>query len=302
MENAEALMGALFNAALITFIVAAMFAAGLSTTLSALGKVFRNIWLLVLVLLAGLVVRPLVGWGAAAVFSLEPPAYIALLLLAACAGAPFGANMVMNARGNVVIGASLQVVLAIVGGFTFPIVANFMITTAGLGEDFSLPVADLIKTVLYLQLVPFVLGIAVLHWTPEMAKQWKPPVAQVAKYSLMMVTVLGLLGTWRTMLESLGTFVMLAGATFVVVMLIVGWYMAVGDRSTRKATSLIEPASNAGPVFAAVAIGFNNDPQILAAVIMIFVVQIFGSVFAAAYLGKGQPAPEEASAATTQAS
>ena len=92
MENAEALMGALFNAALITFIVAAMFAAGLSTTLSALGKVFRNIWLVVLVLLAAFVVRPLVGWGIAALMSLETPAYIAMLLLATCPGAPFGVD------------------------------------------------------------------------------------------------------------------------------------------------------------------------------------------------------------------
>jgi BASS family bile acid:Na+ symporter len=301
MENVEALMGALFNAALVIFIMAAMFAAGLSTTLSALGKVFKNIWLLVLVLLAAIVVRPLVGWGTAELLSLETPAYVAMLLLAACAGAPFGAKMVMTARGNVVTGASLQVLLAVIGTFTFPIIANFMISAAGLGEDFSLPVADLIKTVAFLQLLPFALGIAVRHWTPETAEKWNPPVTQVSNYALLIVVALALLGNWRTMIESLGTFTLLSGTIFTVVMLIVGWFMTVGDRSTRIATSLIEPVSNTGPVFAAVAIGFNNDPQILSATVMILVVQTFGAVFAASYLGKGQPAPEEASAATTEA-
>ena len=38
METVEALMGALFNASLVTMIVATMFSAGLRTTLSALGK------------------------------------------------------------------------------------------------------------------------------------------------------------------------------------------------------------------------------------------------------------------------
>ena len=50
MENAAAVMEALFNAALVIMIVATMFSAGLSTTLSALGKVFKNVWLLVLTL------------------------------------------------------------------------------------------------------------------------------------------------------------------------------------------------------------------------------------------------------------
>ena len=120
--------------------------------------------------------------------------------------------------------------------------------------------------------------------------------------ALMLTVVLVLLGTWRMMLGSLGTFVVLAGVAFSVIIILVGWFMAVGDKPTRVATSLIEPASNAGPVFAAVAIGFNNDPQILAAVIMIFIVQIFGSVFSASYLGRNQRAPEGASAATSQAS
>jgi BASS family bile acid:Na+ symporter len=105
METAEALMGLLFNTSLVVMIVATMFAAGLTTTLSALSGVFKNFRLLVLVLLAAFVVRPLVGWGAAELLSLATPAYIAMILLAACPGAPVGAKMVMNARGNVVTGA-----------------------------------------------------------------------------------------------------------------------------------------------------------------------------------------------------
>ncbi len=121
METAEALMGMLFNASLVIMIVATMFGAGLSTTFSALGKVFKNIWLVVLVLLTAIVIRPLVGWGTAELLSLETPSYIALLLLAACPGAPMAAKMVMAARGNVVTGASLQVVLAAIGSITFPL-------------------------------------------------------------------------------------------------------------------------------------------------------------------------------------
>lgn len=67
-------MGLLFNTSLVVMIVATMFAAGLTTTLSALGGVFKNFRLLVLVLLAAFVVRPLVGWGTAELLSLPLPA------------------------------------------------------------------------------------------------------------------------------------------------------------------------------------------------------------------------------------
>ena len=237
----------------------------------------------------------MLGWGISALLSLETPAYIAMLLLAACPGAPFGVKMVMNARGHVVKGASLQVLLAVVGTFTFPIVANAMIGAAGLGDDFSLPVADLIKTVAVLQLIPFGLGIAVRHWTPETADKWRPPVTQISNYALMLTVVLALLGTWRMMIESLGTFVLLAGVIFSVVIIVVGWFMAVGGKPTRISTSMIEPVSNTGPVYAAVAIGFNNDPAILSATTMLLFVQVFVAVFVASYLGKKQPTTEEAS-------
>ena len=115
METAEALMGLIFNVSLVVMITATMFSAGLSTTLSALGGVFKKVWLVVLVLLVAFIIRPLVGWGTAAALSLATPEFIAMLLLAACPGAPFGAKLVMTSRGDVVTGASLQVVLAAVG-------------------------------------------------------------------------------------------------------------------------------------------------------------------------------------------
>jgi BASS family bile acid:Na+ symporter len=275
-------------------IVATMFAAGLVTTFAALGAVFKNIWLLVLVLITALVLRPLVGWGLAEVFGLATAGYIVMLLLAACPGAPLGVKFVMTAGGDLTVAASLQVLLAVIGSITFPIVANFMIGTAGLGEDISLPVAELIKTVAFLQIVPFVVGLLVRHWTPEHAMDWRPPVQQVANYTLLIVIALALLGSWRTIIDLIGDRVLLAQALFVIIVIALGWFLSTGGRSIRKATALVEPGSNSGPVFAAIAIAFNNDPEILGiAVALVFVQIILGTVIAS-YMGKDQAAPEEA--------
>jgi len=304
MDSVADLMGALFNASLTIMIVATMFAAGLATTTKALGSVFKNIWLVVLTLIVAFVLRPLVGWGLAAVFSLGTASYIVMLLMAACPGAPLGVKFAMSAKADLTVAASLQVLLAVIGSFTFAPMANAMISGAGLGEEFSLPVWDLIRTVAILQIIPFLVGMAVRHWTPEHALDWRPSVQKVANYTLLIVIGLALLGSWRTILEMFGDFAILAQALFVIIMIALGYYISRGDSSVRKATAMIEPGSNAGPVLAAVAIGFNNDPEILGiAVAMIFVQIVVGTVVGS-WFGKGdgeEEVPAEAEAETAEA-
>jgi BASS family bile acid:Na+ symporter len=303
METAQALLGLIFNASLVIMIVATMFGAGLSTTLSALGGVFKNVWLVLLVLLAAFIIRPLVGWGTAALLSLAVPAYIAMLLLAACPGAPFGAKLVMTARGDVITGATLQVVMAAIGSVTFPITANWLIQAAELGGSISLPVLDLVKTVAVLQLIPFVVGICVRHWSPETAKKWNPTVTQISTFTFVIVLALALLGSWQTLIDLIGSRTLLAATIFAAVMLVVGYLVAVGGKETRSTVALLEPISNAGPVFAAVAIAFNNDPEILGAATGILLVQIIVGTIVASYFAKGRAAPEEtpAEVQTTEA-
>ena len=286
MEIAD-LMGALFNTSLVIMIVATMFAAGLTTTTKALGSVFRNIGLVALVLITAFVLRPLVGWGLAALFSLGTASFIVMLLMAAVLGAPLGVKFAMSAKADLTTAAALQVLLAVIGSFTFAPVANAMIGAAGLGEEFSLPVAELVRAVVVLQIVPFLVGMAVRNWTPERAVDWRPPTQQVANYTLLIVIALALLGSWQIILGLFGDFALLAQALFVVIMIALGYFLSRGDRSVRKATAMIQPGSNAGPIFAAIAIAFNNDPQILGIAVAFIFVQIVVGTLVGSYLGKG---------------
>jgi BASS family bile acid:Na+ symporter len=153
-----------------------------------------------------------VGWGLAAVFSLGAASYIVMLLLAAVPGAPLGVKFAMSAKGDLTTAAAMQVLLAVIGTFTFAPTANFMIGAAGLGDDFSLPVADLIRTVAILQIIPFLVGMAVRHWTADTAASWRPTVQQVANYTLLIVIVLALLGSFQTILDMFGDLAILAQA------------------------------------------------------------------------------------------
>jgi len=174
------LLGAIFNVVLVVFIVATMVSAGFTTTFESLGGVLKRWSLVIMVLFVGFVLRPLIGWGTAELFSLDTPAYIALVLLAAVPGAPLGVKFVKMSGGDVVTGAAFQVLLAVVASLTFAPTANLIIEAANLGDAVSLPVADIIKAVVFLQVVPFAVGILVRHWTEDRALEWNQYAAKVS--------------------------------------------------------------------------------------------------------------------------
>ena len=207
-------------------------------------------------------------------FNLDNSAFIAMVLVASVAGAPLGVKFVMGARADLTTGAVLQVLLAVVASFTFAPTANFIIEAAELGEDVSLPVGDLIKTIVFLQVLPFVVGLLIRHWNEKSAAEWNEFAKKVSGPTFLIVVVLALLGSWKTIIDLLGDRVMIAGAIFPLVMIVIGYYVSIGNYKTRAATALIQPGSNSGPAFAAVAIAFNNDPEILGAMTVLVFLQI----------------------------
>jgi len=292
MDTVVEIMGALFNAALVIMIVATMFNAGLTTTTKALDSVFRNWVLVILVLFTAFILRPLVGYGLAAIFSLGAASYIVTLLLASVPGAPLGVKFAMGAKADLTTAAALQVILAVIGSFTFAPTANALISAAGLGDEFSLPVADLIIAVVVLQIVPFIVGMAVRHWSADTALKWRPPVAQTANITLLIVIALALLGSFRIILDMFGDFAILAQALFVVIMFALGYFISRGDSSVRRATASIQPGSNAGPTFAAIALAFDNDPEILGVAVALIFTQIVVGTLVSSWSGRGEAEEE----------
>ncbi|TVR20139.1 MAG: bile acid:sodium symporter [Nitriliruptor sp.] len=287
---------AAFNIVLVIFITSTMLTAGLGTRIADLTSVLRRGSLLLLVLAANLVVVPLLGWGVAAVFGLSTAATIALLLVASSPGAPFGAKLAMIQRGDVLTGSTLQVLLAAVGSVTFPLTANVLFGWAGLGGELSLPVADLVRSVAILQLVPFAIGLSLRHWAEAIAASWEPVAQKVSSLSFAAVLVLGAGSSWEQIVSLLGSRTLLAAAVFTVLSAIAGGVLATGPRIRRTTLAGIAPLRNAGPAFAAVAIAFDSDPEILAALSGILLVGLLVAIPAAARLAAMRPeaAPEGA--------
>ncbi len=293
-----------FNVIVVVFIISTMFGAGLATTIPALKAMLSNVKLWVAVLIANVIVVPLLGWGVAEVFDLAAPAATAMILFASSPGGPFGAKTAMIQKGEVVLGAALQVLLASVGSVTFAIVANKILTWADVGGGVSLDVWQLVKTVAILQLLPFAIGLFLRYSREDEAKAWAPTALKISNMSLLVVLALMLLGSWSQLVDLLGSRTLLAAIVLAILAMAVGYLISFGPEKTRTTTATLAPIRNTGPVFAAIGIAFNNDPDILAALAGILILGSIIPLVVSGALGKRRTLPGEdaADAAPTAAS
>ncbi|GAA1391104.1 bile acid:sodium symporter [Catellatospora chokoriensis] len=255
----------LLNAITVIFISSTMFAAGLGATLPALRTAFTDVPLLALVLLANLVVIPLLGWGLAALFHLAAAPFIALLLIASSPGGPFGAKLGMIQRGDVTAGAAMQVLLAAIGSVTFALTANVLLTAADVGSGISLDVGTLVRTVAILQLVPFAIGLLLRHHTADTALAWHPATVKVSNVTFLIVLAGMLLGSWKDVVDLLGSRALLAGFLFAALAFGLGTLLSTGSSARRTTMGAVTAVRNLGPALAAIGIAFNDQPAVLGA-------------------------------------
>lgn len=281
-----------FNVALVIMIVSTMVTAGLGITLDELSTTFRQIRLVALVLVANLLVVPLIGWGIAALFSLSTSAYIALILIASSPGGPFGAKLAMMQRGEVVAGAGMQVLLALIGSVTFAVTANWILETANVGGGISLPVANLIKTVVLLQVVPFLVGLSIRQWSSERAGKWRPYTLKTSTAALLLVLASAILGNGQQIAELFGSTTVLAVLLYSAGVIATGALMVIGTMETRTTLALVTQMRSTGPAFAAIVIAFNDNPSILGAATAIALVELAIAVPLAVYLGRSRQSRE----------
>ena len=203
--------------------------------------------------------------------------------------------------GDVVTASSLQILMAALGSFTFPFTANWILSAADLGEGISLPVSQLVRTVVVLQIVPFIVGMAVRNWAPHAAGGWLKKSMRVSGIFFFAALALALLGSWQQIVDLIGSRTMLAALVLAILALALGTLVAVGPSKVRTTVGMLAPNRNAGPVFAAIGIAFANDPAILGAATAIMLIGTVISILFASFLARkrvvaeGAPAPANGS-------
>ena len=167
-----------------------MFGLGLSLTPADFARIGRSPKAVVIILLVQVVLLPLVAFGLAKGFRLEPALAVGLLILAASPGGTT-ANLYSHLfRGDVALNITLTAINSILALVTLPLVVNLALNHFGAGSDtVGIQPGKMIQ-VFAIVLVPVALGMLVRAKAPGFADRMDKPV-RIASAILLALVVIG---------------------------------------------------------------------------------------------------------------
>jgi BASS family bile acid:Na+ symporter len=162
-----------------------MFSLGLTLTLRDFALVVKRPLLVGAGFATHLLVLPLLGLAAGALFQLSPQMALGLFIVSLCPAGTTSNALTFVGRGNVALAVVLTALTSLVTVFTIPIVLSWAVPWFLGGSGTTVPTLDVGTTILQLvriTVVPIVAGMIVRHFAPVFAARmakWLRPTAFV---------------------------------------------------------------------------------------------------------------------------
>lgn len=222
-------------------VIVAMCAAGLRTPPSDFAQVWKRPLPMLVALSINLVVAPLLMLSVLPAMKFPEAAAVGFLICAASPGGPVGPLYAMQAKGHVATAVTAMVMLSLLNVFTAPLTIAW-----GLGPSVSMDtrrlVSSMMTTLIAMQLLPLVTGMAIRRFRVAWAERLAGPLTKIAN-GLLLLIVLGVLVTKGRVVLDLGVAGIVYSATAVLISLGLG--ALVSRRSDeRRAYSLITGVRN----------------------------------------------------------
>ncbi|MBV8639307.1 MAG: hypothetical protein JO322_14605 [Candidatus Eremiobacteraeota bacterium] len=258
----------------IVMLVSLTFGAGLQVDREHLKSVFSEVGLLTRALLANVVIVPLVGVIVTTALRLNPYIATGILLMAISPGVPFVLSGARKKGGRLSFAVALAFLLPVVSIVTVPITARLVLPVQAASE---LPLAHFVTVLFLFQLLPLLAGMAVTA-----ALRRRIPALERACQLLFMLSVIALVivlapriaHSVSVIFGSLGiiAIVLIDGSCIVA-----GWFLGGPQSDDRRILALATTLRNIGLV-ASIATTSFREPEIVAAALTYFVVQVAASV------------------------
>ena len=275
--------------ALNLFVITSMLAMGMSLTVKQILEPLRNVRLVVLVLVGNFVLVPALAWLLTVVLPMGQAQTTAIILVGACAGAPFLPKLAQMSKGNLALSVGLMVLLMVFTIFYAPLVLPLLLPGA------QVDVAAIAQSLIFLMLLPLAIGLLVKWRYPETAVSWQPHLSQASTYSLLLLTVAALLLQYRNIIGAIGSWLILATLLLVVGALAAGYLLSFGSNPTdRKVTALGTAQRN---LSAALLVGASfGDAETLVMTLVASLILVVVLIVLSGELGKRAAGAPEASA------
>jgi BASS family bile acid:Na+ symporter len=255
--------------------------AGLQINREHLAATFKNVSLDVRALFANFIAVPIYGVLLARAFRLDTAVATGFLLMAIAPGAPFILIGAREKGGRLSLAVLMALIFPLVSIVTVPITASIVLPP---DQRAHLPIAQFIITLIVMQLLPLVGGVAIAQRLPSVAEKIEKPVRLLFYLSIVALIVLLLPMVVSHVHAVYGSNGMLAMTCIVILSLVTGYLLGGPDQHERRTLSLGTALRNIGLCAVVATTSFGATSLVTSAVIAYLIVQavlttIIGVVF-----------------------
>lgn len=235
----------LINVLAAITLIEMMIALGLGLTFSTVVNSLRTARLIWRALFANYVIVPCLAVALLLAFDAPPMVAAGLLIVAVCAGAPYGPPLTSLAHGNIPSSVSLMLVLAGSSAIAAPLLLGILLPAITGNTTLRVNVPKLVSTLIGTQLLPLCIGILVRSRLPNVAAKLRSP-ARIVSLLLNLLTLIVVLAVYFPTLSNirsrgyLGMFCLLLGC------IAAGALMTGKAREDLKAMVISTAVRNAG--------------------------------------------------------
>lgn len=275
--------------ALIT-LVEMMVSVGLGTSFADFVAAATDPRLITRAVIANYVLVPVVTVGLLLLFRAPPMVAVGFLILAVCPGGPYGPPYTAIAKGNASTAAGLMVILVASSALLSPALLRLFAGPFAGDQPLTLDVARMSLTLVFGQVLPLMVGLAISRWRPAVAGKLIVPARRGAMLLNVAFLALVLTAQYRILLQikALAWVGMLA---LLISCALIGWAAGGRDAGGRRAMALTTAVRNNGVGMVIATGAFPGTPAVTAAMIY-GLVGFLGSLLLALAWGRHGTRPQ----------
>jgi BASS family bile acid:Na+ symporter len=263
MSGVIQFLEATFGPLVLVFTVSNLAAMGLQVQVPQVIEALKNKKSLALIFVWGWVLGPVLAYLINQALPLAEPYVIVMLLTSLAPCAPFLQMMVGKACGDMGFAGALIPLVAIGTVVLMPLMAPFLI------KGLTISTWAIAKPLLLTILLPLVIGAAVRHYADAAATRIFPAVKKLAGLSSLLTVVWCLALYGRGMLDTAGSFALLAMTLFMVGMALITYRFGFGMKQNQRSVMALGMGTrNVAAVLAAALAIPDADPRIMVMVVM----------------------------------
>jgi predicted Na+-dependent transporter len=277
----------IFEIIAVLYSVSNLLSLGIELNLKETINSLKSFRLIFLTLVWGWVVSPTFAYLLTKIIPMEPSIALGLLITSIAPVAPFFPILVRNARADFNFSAAFMPLAMVATVVLMPLFVPFM--TPGL----ALSTWALAKPLLFLILLPMIVGILIRIYSSRVADKIFPAIKMTAGISTILSLVFVIIIYFPEFIKILGSYAILGQFLLALGMFLMAYNVGFGLRKNqRSAMALGMSSRNVSAMFAVYIVFPNPDPYLLVMILLSGPIPALTAYFLARYLGKRESKAE----------